>query len=82
MDRELEELIKTINKKRAKFMEEYLEIPNAIEINGEMYTKLLYYYGLTSKDNVSKIYGMDILLSSLVKDSNDIQCYFIKGVDN
>ena len=80
----VQDLIQEIQNKRAKFFEKYLEMPNVIEINAEMFT-ILYNYYLPSdyilekmQKERPKIYNMDIYLSLLVEKIDDIECYLIK----
>jgi hypothetical protein len=87
MSKELEELFEAITNKRKKFFEKYLKMPNAIEINGCMYSKLVEHYALNDymRENLfkerPKIFGMDVYLSLLVENNEDINCYYIEGVD-
>ncbi len=87
MSKELEELFEAITNKRKKFFEKYLKMPNAIEINAEMFT-ILYNYYLPNDYILEKlqkerpqIYEMDVYLSLLVENNEDINCYYIEGVD-
>jgi len=79
---ETQKLIEEIANKKTNFFKKYLEMPNSLEINAELFCLLLEHFvggiPINIRNNRPKVYGMDIYLSPLVKTNEDIDVYYIK----